>query len=795
MAMLQGPKPATGTSSASPKNKNFTGIMHRSYEVYDGPMDRPYEIDHILAAEYVGREDALRYVLAKIEERRLLMLEDQGKLDPKQYPDIVDDIEAARAAAADELARAESEYSSAKDAKKRLRQHRGTALRSREVMKLTKAERELSRDALAAREGIRDDNDRLVEFGWENHQNNINYANEQGQPLSEDNLQRHEEAIARLKQKETDLLAQLEGVRQARRSTVVEVDGKPITLGELEDKLEDAETMLDSRTERRDKALSRVHSVGKVGAAVTRRTMVGYFLAAYEKRLSTMDARALLAEYRDKIERYPGLMPEWANWMAEDFAGMYYYKGNTTWHDAKALLLALVEQNAMPIDREIEDIEAQKPRKGQLPPHLAARLAELEAERNMIRAIEGPQVSIGDGQKSVRVSYPTPWLIRSQVEGIDEKQRLGLLNHFWKRGQIPLDAWRYIVTKTQLRLNDKVITDLMKRDQTLLEAARSASPGNGRVSLVTYYKLLIDTTRDSPAYIKTITDPFWQGILNQWRHVEFNAWRRRGWAEVKENVGAYRTSVVQKNNVCNETAETAQMRRGQILPGGLWKNVKYYADNHHFKRVTNEKQLLSGASLFNLEWMDRLKSGDTNGARYHPKIRYLTEGKKVIFPRGPNSGRVIGDWQYDARTNDVSIARTIPFSGPRPLASGVSDPDEPHAEGRVAGDTQYLQWKHQATVVHRPWDLSKRTALLTWETRHGGDVPEHLGFRARNVSDIVGSWKFWIGWTNDDVLAAKQTEKAHQAALAAATEAGLPEVEPGLMTGEDPAGGLDQDAE
>jgi hypothetical protein len=497
MAILQGPKPAANTTSASPKK--LTGIMHRSYEVYDGPMDRPYEIDHILAAEYVGREDALRYVLAKVEERRLLMLEGQGNLDPKQYPDIVDEIEAARAAAADELGRAESEYSSAKDEKKRLRKHRGGALVNREVMKLTKAERQLSRDALAAREGISDDKGQLVERGWENWQNNINWANRSGNPLSEVELQRHEDAIARLQQKETDLQAQLEGVRQTRTSIVVNVDGfEPITLGELEDKLDGAESMLDSRTERRDEAQSRVYSVGKVGAAVTKRTMVSYFLAAYEKRLSTMDARALLAEYRDKVERYPGLMPEWANWMAEDFAGMFYYKGNTTWHDSKALLLALVEQNAMQNDRAIEDIDAQKPRKGPLPQQLAPRRAELDAERTMIRARKGPKVSIGDGQKSMRVGYLTPWLIRSQVEGIDEQQRLGLLNHFWKRGLIPIDAWRYIVTKTQLRLNDKVVADLMKRDTTLLEAARVATPGNDEVSLDAYYKVLIDETRDSP---------------------------------------------------------------------------------------------------------------------------------------------------------------------------------------------------------------------------------------------------------------------------------------------------------
>jgi hypothetical protein len=59
----------------------------------------------------------------------------------------------------------------------------------------------------------------------------------------------------------------------------------------------------------------------------------------------------------------------------------------------------------------------------------------------------------------------------------------------------------------------------------------------------------------------------------------------------------------------------------------------------------------------------------------------------------------------------------------------------------------------------------------------------------------VDGWKFWIGWTDDDEVAAKQTEDAHQAALAAAAEAGLPEVEPGLMTGADPATGPEPDAE
>jgi hypothetical protein len=325
--------------------------------------------------------------------------------------------------------------------------------------------------------------------------------------------------------------------------------------------------------------------------------------------------------------------------------------------------------------------------------------------RHLLYAMQWVNLGGSVGTKK-KIEVPADYV--AYLKGLDEAGALRDLRQMRKDGNIPDTAWMKIVSLTNLRL----------------DAEGPAS--------------------EAIAAAKSSLDPLWDKVLAAWQAGTPAApWL--GETGVRSWMTALKGgNVVFLQTVCNQLAEAAASKRGVSLPGGIAENADYFfvtagaagpssaaapagkvAVAPYFRHVKTPDDLRPGANVFFIDsnwvttkpeaWiavayragMDYPLANDP-GVKKEDKEHWNADWAKTPIPA---DGAEHGGWTYTL-TPGAPVART-----------------------NAAGETQWLKWLHQATVMRR---LGNR--VFTLETVTGG-----AGFGERSV-DSLSTHHIFVGW-------------------------------------------------
>jgi hypothetical protein len=315
-------------------------------------------------------------------------------------------------------------------------------------------------------------------------------------------------------------------------------------------------------------------------------------------------------------------------------------------------------------------------------------------------------VNLGGGTKGKKVEVPAEYV--AYLKGLDEAGALRDMRQMRKEGNVPDAAWQKIVSLTSLRFDAEG------------PAAQAVTP------------------------TKSSLDPLWDKVLSAWQAGTPSAsWL--GETGVRSWMTALKGgNVVFLQTVCNQLAEAAASKRGVNLPGGIAENADYFfvtagaggassaaappgkvAVAPYFRHVQNADDLRPGANIFFIDsnwitkkpepWiavtaragMDYPLANDP-GVKSSDKDHWNASWSKTAVP---TDGAEHGGWKYDVT------------------------PGQPVSRTNAAGETQWLKWLHQATVMRR---MGNR--VFTLETVTGG-----AGFNERSI-DSLSTFHVFVGW-------------------------------------------------
>jgi hypothetical protein len=216
-------------------------------------------------------------------------------------------------------------------------------------------------------------------------------------------------------------------------------------------------------------------------------------------------------------------------------------------------------------------------------------------------------------------------------------------------------------------------------------------------------------------------DNRWRQIMDSWERQDITQWRQKH---------AQTLDLIVTRAVCNEIAEHIQHLRGNLPPGGLTSKPKWYlnlqnktaalpegnAKKCFFRRASKAADFVNGASIFWVGWVDKQPNA-WQVALPLPGID-LTPGTPVVDRRtkdGPNwNVRSAGSSLVRTRKPDVVIPSVVELRR-RGMTDREIEQYRANLRSQNAVDTQYLRWKHEATVV----DVVERldgVYVLTFET-------------------------------------------------------------------------------
>jgi hypothetical protein len=299
---------------------------------------------------------------------------------------------------------------------------------------------------------------------------------------------------------------------------------------------------------------------------------------------------------------------------------------------------------------------------------------------------------------------------RTSARNRSNSEILGEFQQQHAAGEIPNEAWLYIIRKTDLRLG-------------------TSDPG-----------------WESANYTN-VGDPIWRQALQRWTRTGNTMWR----GDLMRNNAINTTSIV-----CNELAEVAQRHRGIRLPGGIAANSNFFYDQANASQPTSEttqpapyfkhgpsislEDLRPGASVFFLsnEWKNTPAEAHER-VRVYPGVQYPVPWPSSVSPR-----------DRQRRAQAAAEGPALSETGSRPaITEGYVDEDgwtyhisTQITRTKLLGEdvqgpvqTQWMKWSHQATVIGQ----SRRGITLLETTSIGA------GLNTRSLSSLRSQFVF-IAW-------------------------------------------------
>jgi hypothetical protein len=416
-------------------------------------------------------------------------------------------------------------------------------------------------------------------------------------------------------------------------------------------------------------------------------------------------------------------VPDWLEPLVLDYAGMRYRSAHRSYYSPVRLLYLIEDQRGTWAAQRAADQDAAK----------AQYDLELSVWESKPRKGRGKRP-----RRPRRVKVALGERLALEMAAEDAAAKLEAMRD---AGGIPDWAWHTIVRLTELRVTH-------------------AGPD------------WEDTSKETP----DPADTFWIAVLKAWtgkHRVGTLGYGVTGWrAEMQR-----RNALVTTRMVCNELAEASQRQRGVKLAGGISRNASQYAaargGGAWFRNVDAPGDLLPGATLF---WVDPRRWAATR-----PDASNMVRAVDGVRYRMPATDEYIAAfkaWQIERRSFAAAAkawekqrrkaerkrgkarAQALADVGPRPAAG----PDEPHMlltelsvadDGHVdehdwtyavvagepitrsrGGVTQWMRWRHQATVL-RVLPDGRVFTLETLDAEPGPDVKlSASGFRTRRLEDL-----------------------------------------------------------
>jgi len=452
---------------------------------------------------------------------------------------------------------------------------------------------------------------------------------------------------------------------------------------------------------------------------VTIEDVMRWELRARRQAWDKMSHDQLLKEVVDRFRADPDRYPEWLIYMVIHFSGMRYVSAHGSWADPRFLLELLRREDLEDEINALKDPE--------LTQKCDAAASELQARLKPGLA-EPEKKSIENLLKRLR----TAWV-----------NKRALLEYRQEEAQAEIQALP----------DDKACLDRLV--QYKAERERSGDPVPNWVwsEIVKYTPLRLNATDPnweaySPERWKAQSGQ-WAEVLNTWERKDITSWRQKH---------AETLDLVVTRSVCNEIAEHIQHLRGYIPYAGLTSKPKWYlrmAEDKNLKeyaylvQAPDEQDFRTGASILWLQWMTE-KPSPWQVANSIPGYSFIPGGNGT--PKKGQKGEVRkrdlvdkgwdaeGGWAFQRAGSAYIRSRRKP--SPQDLKKMGKNQDEikkitASYQKTGAQETEYLRWRHEATVVDVV-DMIDGRYVLTFETGKIGIIKRRLNELQANPMVFVG---------------------------------------------------------
>ena len=449
---------------------------------------------------------------------------------------------------------------------------------------------------------------------------------------------------------------------------------------------------------------------------IDNKTAALWELSEYERTLNGLDQEGLLKLLFELFDRVPALFPKWLQYVIVHFSGMRYQSAHGSWADPRYLLQLLITED---INTEVNAFSDQDVL-------LATEKAVSELEQ-------------------AKQSNPDPIRTRS----IDQK--LSRLRAGNPRRTLLEYRIEQAVNRTAGLKEEQILEELRKQRIQ----AGDEIPDWVWAEIVKFTPLRLDTT--DPAW-ESISPERWEWQNHRWKEM-MDAWQTKditGWRKQHGET----LSLIVTRSVCNEIAENIQHMRGHTPGAGLTTKPIWYmnqekksqglpagGETSFFLQGPRDTNFKNGASILWLEWVTT-KPNAWQVAHPIARFNFLPPG--ITAGQGTGGSVDANGWRYQLvdnayiRTRKRDIKSELEARRAALKAQGVNSKEiDKQVEelrkqlAQTASETQYLRWRHEATVVSIVEMIDGRY-VLTFETGQIGLIRRSLSNLAANPLVFVG---------------------------------------------------------
>ncbi len=428
--------------------------------------------------------------------------------------------------------------------------------------------------------------------------------------------------------------------------------------------------------------------------AVNSKAAVRWLVLKYERDLTAKSHEQLLADILQRFDSEPKRFPKWLQYMVVHFSGMRYKSAHGSWADPKDLLEAIrIEEVRLQV-QGAQSVELEKAGTQAAADLQKVKLSSPSSEHRRID-IQLTSLSNPVTRKTAVLKHRTAQVVE-EVQNLPSQEVLSQLKA--RKAQIPPWAWKEIVSRTELRLEE--VKDENWEELTFDERKQRWDSEHER----------------------------WRQIMDFWERKDITGWRKQHELSL---------SLVVTRAVCNEIAEHIQHMRGNKPGAGLTSKPVWYMNAQkqnpqqaYFKRPMSAADFKPGASILWLGWVDRMPNPwqiarPLAGIELVPTTARPSKVKKRKADQGSEPS-----WKY-AGSNSFTRSAQVQVARPVPGKKKVKLVNQPV--------NQYLRWTHEATVISVERMGDGRDYVLTFETGQ-------IGVILRPLSHLVNSWDVFVGY-------------------------------------------------
>ena len=401
-------------------------------------------------------------------------------------------------------------------------------------------------------------------------------------------------------------------------------------------------------------------------------------------RTAGMSSADLLAAARDQMRA--SNLPDWAQSILVDYAGMRYKSSHGSWLPAGDLLARILKYDLAHPDSADHILPDGWP--DPAPPGW-------------------PQPAPAPASAPATKTKPKQPPKLPQVPTLDNLTAQALLEDLDAQGAIPDEVWAVIVEFTELR-------------------TQTNEPG---------WEVIPGGKGDLP---KTISEP-WKGILTAWRGSNVTTWR----PELQRTNRVLATQVV-----CNELSEAIHARRDITLPGGITANADWFYQEAESSRAAAGKTPPIAPAAAAPTAASAAQAGATTPAKSAQEAASFKQGTQVTAAdMKPGATLFFIQKEWDQTPHPWDAVRPVPGAkyadpkGSTTITDGLLlDGWRYHVSADLISRTEelppgtlgplkapeYMHWQHQATVVS-VYD----STVITIET-----VGHAAGITARSLASL-----------------------------------------------------------